>query len=335
MKVRFLSARMPFIFLNPKESVFEGVKQSWDATTHPKQQTNAFGEIIMALGINTNSASLTAQMNLTKSQGALNTSMARLSSGLRVNSAKDDAAGLAISERMNAQIKGFDVASRNANDGVSLLQVADGALGNISDSLQRMRELAVQSKNGSLNTTDRSNLDREFQSLADQVAQVAVGTQFNGNNVFTSGNKSISLQVGSGNAATDTLAVNLTHDGTSTGNDLQTLLGGNTTTAIAAAMGDVASSANATTAITTIDTAIDNITNIRASVGANQSRLEQIDSFLTTSSTNLSSARGRIMDADFAKETATMTRSQILQQAGTAMLSQANQLPNNVLSLLK
>jgi len=289
----------------------------------------------MSLGINTNSASLTAQMNLSKSQSSLNTSISRLSSGLRVNSAKDDAAGLAISERMNAQIKGFDVASRNANDGVSLLQVADGALGNISDSLQRMRELAVQSKNGSLNSTDRSNLDREFQSLTDQVAQVAVGTQFNGNNVFTSANKSVSLQVGAGNAATDTLAINLTHDGTSTGNDLQTLLGGSTTTAIAGALGDVASSANATTAITTIDTAIDNITNMRATVGSGLSRLEQVTSSLETNSTNLSTARGRIMDADFAKETASLTRSQILQQAGTAMLAQANQLPNNVLSLLR
>lgn len=289
----------------------------------------------MSLGINTNSASLTAQMNLSKSQSSLNTSISRLSSGLRVNSAKDDAAGLAISERMNAQIKGFDVASRNANDGVSLLQVADGALGNISDSLQRMRELAVQSKNGSLNSTDRSNLDREFQSLADQVAQVAVGTQFNGNNVFTSGNKSVSLQIGAGNAATDTLAVNLTSDGTSSGNDLQTLLGGTTTTAIAAALGDVGSSANATTAITTIDTAIDNITNMRATVGSGLSRLEQVTSSLDTNSTNLSTARGRIMDADFAKETASLTRSQILQQAGTAMLAQANQLPNNVLSLLR
>jgi len=289
----------------------------------------------MSLGINTNSASLTAQMNLSKSQSSLNTSISRLSSGLRVNSAKDDAAGLAISERMNAQIKGFDVASRNANDGVSLLQVADGAFGNISDSLQRMRELAVQSKNGSLNSTDRSNLDREFQSLTDQVAQVAVGTQFNGNNVFTSANKSVSLQVGAGNAATDTLAMNLTHDGTSTGNDLQTLLGGSTTTAIAAALGDVASSANATTAITTIDTAIDNITNMRATVGSGLSRLEQVTSSLETNSTNLSTARGRIMDADFAKETASLTRSQILQQAGTAMLAQANQLPNNVLSLLR
>ena len=287
------------------------------------------------LGINTNSPSLGAQMNLTKSAGSLQTSIARLSSGLRVNSAKDDAAGLAIAERMSAQIRGSDVASRNANDGISLLQVADGAMGKISDNLQRMRELGVQSKNGTLNSTDRANLDREFQELSDEVGRVAVGTTFNGNDVFSSANKSVSLQIGAGNAATDTLSVNLTSNGTSTGNDLQTTLGGNTAAAISTALGDVASSANAATAITAIDTAIDNITNLRATAGAGLSRLEQVASSLDTNSSNLASARGRIMDADFAKETANLTRSQILQQAGTAMLSQANQLPNNVLSLLR
>lgn len=287
------------------------------------------------LGINTNVASLTAQMNLSKTQGSLQTSIARLSSGLRVNSAKDDAAGLAIAERMNAQIKGFDVASRNANDGISMLQVADGALGKVSDNLQRMRELAVQSKNGTLNTTDRANLDREYQSLAEEVGRIATGTQFNGNDIFSSANKSVSLQIGTGNATTDTLAVNLTDNGAAGGNDLQTSLGGNTTAAIQAAFGNVTSTGNSGNAITTIDKAIDTITNVRATVGAGQSRLEQVVSFLDTSSTNLSAARGRIMDADFAKETANLTRSQILQQAGTAMLSQANQLPNSVLSLLK
>ena len=274
-------------------------------------------------------------MNLSKSAGSLQTSIARLSSGLRVNSAKDDAAGLAIAERMSAQIRGSDVASRNANDGISLLQVADGAMGKISDNLQRMRELGVQSKNGTLNSTDRANLDREFQELSDEVGRVAVGTTFNGNDVFSSANKSVSLQIGAGNAATDTLSVNLTSNGTSTGNDLQTTLGGNTAAAISTALGDVASSANAATAITAIDTAIDNITNLRATAGAGLSRLEQVASSLDTNSSNLASARGRIMDADFAKETANLTRSQILQQAGTAMLSQANQLPNNVLSLLR
>ncbi|HEX4880698.1 MAG TPA: flagellin [Limnobacter sp.] len=287
------------------------------------------------LGINTNSPSLNAQMNLAKSAGSLETSIARLSSGLRVNSAKDDAAGLAIAERMNAQIKGFDVAARNANDGISLLQVADGAMGKISDNLQRMRELGVQAKNGTLNATDRANLNREFTELANEVGRVATGTTFNGNSVFAAANKSVSLQIGSGNATGDTLAVNLTADGTAGGNDLQTTLGGTTQAAIATAFGGVDTVANATTAITTIDTQINNITNLRATAGAGLSRLDQVVSSLETTSANLSSARGRIMDADFAKETANLTRVQILQQAGTAMLAQANQLPNNVLSLLR
>lgn len=287
------------------------------------------------LGINTNPASLNAQKNLAMSGGSLSQSIARLSSGLRVNSAKDDAAGLAIAERMSAQIRGFEVAGRNANDGVSALQVADGALGKISDNLQRMRELAVQTKNGTLNATDRLNLDREYQSLADEVGRITVGTEFNGNDVFVAANKSLSFQVGTGNELEDTLTLNLTDDGTATGNDLQTLLGGTTTTAIAAALGDITTDANGANAITTIDAAIDDITNMRASVGAGQSRLEQVIEFAETQNTNLSAARGRIMDADYAKETANLTRSQILQQAGTAMLAQANQLPQNVLSLLQ
>jgi len=287
------------------------------------------------LGINTNAPSLGAQMNLSKSAGSLETSIARLSSGLRVNSAKDDAAGLAIAERMTAQIRGFDVAARNANDGISLLQVADGALGKITDNLQRMRELGVQAKNGTLNDTDRLNLNREFTELANEVGRVATGTTFNDNNVFSAAQKSVELQIGSGNAASDTLAVNLTDDGLAAGNDLQTTLGGATQALIVTAMGGVDTAANAETAIDTIDTAIDDITNLRATTGAGLSRLEQVVSSLETTSSNLSSARGRIMDADFAKETANLTRSQILQQAGTAMLAQANQLPNNVLSLLR
>jgi flagellin len=286
------------------------------------------------LGINTNAASLTAQRNLSSSGAGLNNSIARLSSGLRVNNAKDDAAGLAIAERMNAQIRGFDVASRNANDGISLLQVADGAMGKISDNLQRMRELAVQAKNGSLNTTDRTNLNREYTELANEVDRVTQGTTFNGNAVFGSANKSMTFQVGTGNATTDTLTVNLTDDATSTGNDLTTVLTNGAAT-IQANLGGVDTVANATTAITNIDAALDSITGMRAVVGAGQSRLDQVISFADLSSTNLATARGRIMDADFAKETASMTRAQILQQAGTAMLAQANQLPNNVLTLLK
>jgi len=261
------------------------------------------------LGINTNAPSLGAQNNLSRSASSLETSIARLSSGLRVNSSKDDAAGLAIAERMTAQIRGFDVAARNANDGISLLQVADGALGKITDNLQRMRELGVQAKNGTLNDTDRLNLNREFTELANEVGRVATGTTFNDNNVFSAAQKSVELQIGSGNAASDTLAVNLTDDGLAAGNDLQTTLGGATQALIVTAFGGVDTAANAETAITTIDTAIDDITNLRATVGAGLSRLEQVVSSLETTSSNLSSARGRIMDADFAKETANLTRS--------------------------
>ena len=286
------------------------------------------------LGINTNVASLTAQKNLSGSGMGLNNAIARLSSGLRVNSAKDDAAGLAIAERMQAQIKGYDVAARNANDGISLLQVADGAMGKISDNLQRMRELAVQAKNGTLNDTDRVNLNREYAELANEVDRIVTGSTFNGNNMFDAANKTLSFQVGTGNAVTDTLALNLTDDGLAAGNDLTTLMT-NGAASIQANLNGVDTVANATTALDTLDASIDAITGIRAVVGAGQSRLEQVASFADTSSTNLQAARGRIMDADFAKETAALTRSQILQQAGTAMLAQANQLPNNVLSLLR
>jgi len=281
------------------------------------------------LGINTNVASLTAQKNLSGSGIGLNNSIARLSSGLRVNSAKDDAAGLAIAERMQAQIRGFDVAGRNANDGISLLQVADGAMGKISDNLQRMRELAVQAKNGTLNPTDRVNLNREYTELANEVDRIVTGSTFNGNNLFDAANQTLSFQVGTGNAVSDTLELNLTDDGLSTGNDLTTIMTG-AAADIPTNLGAITDVANATTALDTLDASIDAITG-----GAGQSRLEQVAAFADISSTNLQAARGRIMDADFAKETAALTRAQILQQAGTAMLAQANQLPNNVLSLLQ
>jgi flagellin len=286
------------------------------------------------LGINTNNASLTAQMNLSGSAMGLNNAIARLSSGLRVNTAKDDAAGLAIAERMQSEIRAFEVASRNANDGISLLQVADGAMGKVTDNLQRLRELAVQSKNGTLNATDRSNLNREYIELADEINRVVVGTSFNGNAIFSAANKTLSFQVGTGNATTDTLTLNLTNDALGTGNDLTTIMTG-AAVSIQANLNGVDTVANATTAITTIDGLINSVVGLRSVVGAGQSRLDQIDSFNAIAGTNLKAARGRIMDADFAKETSALTRAQILQQAGTAMLAQANQLPNNVLSLLK
>ncbi len=263
--------------------------------------------------INTNVNSLNAQRNLNMSQTSLATSMQRLSSGLRINTSKDDAAGLAIADRMNAQIRGTTVAIRNANDGISLAQTADGALATITDALQRMRELAVQAQNGSNGTGDRGNLDTEFQQLSSEVTRIAAQTKFNGSAIVGPSAGAQVFQIGANNG--DTLTV--------------------TTTTVAAVTGSVSTAALASTAIATIDTALDNITTSRATYGAAMSRFEFAIANLQITGENQSAARGRIMDADFAAETANLSRSQILQQAGTAMVAQANQLPQSVLALLK
>ena len=275
----------------------------------------------MAQVINTNVASLTAQRNLTASQGSLATTLQRLSSGLRVNSAKDDAAGLAIAERMNAQVRGMNVAIRNANDGISLAQTAEGAIGKIGDAVQRMRELAVQSSNGTNNSGDRDNLQVEFKQLTDEISRLVSGTKFNGTSVL-SGSGAITFQVGANNTSDDQISVNLANL-SSVGSDLAAL--------------DIsgATASGALAAIDAIDTAITSITSTRAEFGAVQNRFDSVIGSLQTASENLSAARGRIMDADFAAETANLSRTQILQQAGTAMLAQANSAPNNVLSLLR
>ena len=263
--------------------------------------------------INTNISSLNAQRNLTTSQSSLATSMERLSSGLRVNSAKDDAAGLAIADRMNAQIRGTNVAIRNANDGISLAQTAEGALATVTDALQRMRELAVQAQNGTNGTSDRANLDTEYQQLSSEITRIAAQTKFNGSAVIGAGAGAQVFQVGANNG--DTLTV--------------------TTTAVTTVTGGVTTAAAASTALAAIDTALDTITTNRATYGAAMSRFEFAISNLRITGENQSAARGRIMDADFAAETANLSRSQILQQAGTAMVAQANQLPQGVLSLLR
>ncbi len=275
----------------------------------------------MAAVINTNLASLNAQRNLSTSQSALNLSIQRLSSGLRVNSAKDDAAGLAIAERMNAQIKGMNVAIRNAADAISLSQTAEGALGKVGDALQRMRELAVQAANASNGTGDLTNLDAEYQQLALEVTRVLDGTTFNGTSLLNS-TATLTFQVGANNVGTDQIDVDTTD-----------LTGGAGITAVVG--GDLTSSANAQTAMDNLDDAIDEITSARATFGAVQNRFESVISNLQVASENQSASRGRIMDADFAAETAALTRGQILQQAGTAMLAQANALPNTVLTLLR
>jgi flagellin len=263
--------------------------------------------------INTNVSSLNAQRNLTTSQNSLATSMQRLSSGLRVNSARDDAAGLAIADRMNAQVRGINVAIRNANDGIPLAQTAEGALATVTDALQRMRELAVQAQNGSNGTSDRANLDTEYQQLSAEITRIATQTKFNGIAIVGAGAGAQTFQVGANNG--DTLTV--------------------TTTAVTTVGGGLTTAAAASTALAAIDASLDVITTNRATYGAAMSRFEFAVSNLRISGENQSAARGRIMDADFAAETAELSRSQILQQAGTAMVAQANQLPQQVLQLLR
>ncbi|MEZ5661360.1 MAG: flagellin [Burkholderiaceae bacterium] len=271
--------------------------------------------------INTNLASLNAQRNLSSTNNQMALALQRLSSGLRVNSAKDDAAGLAIAERMNSQVRGMNVAMRNANDGISMAQVAEGALGKISDMLQRMRELAVQSANATNSDGDRANLDAEFQQLSQEVQRMLNGTRFNGADILAGGAGSQTFQVGAGTTADDTFTI-------TSGN-----LAGQAEVA-AVTGGDLTSAANATTSMDNIDTLLDVINNERAVWGATQNRFEAIIANLQVASENQAAARSRIMDADFAAETAALTRAQVLQQAGNAMLAQANQLPSTVLQLL-
>ena len=266
----------------------------------------------MSMTINHNSISLNAQRHTASSKNSLTTSMERLSSGLRVNSAKDDAAGLAIATRMDAQIRGTAVAVRNANDGISLAQTAEGALSTVSDALQRMRELAVQAQNASNSSSDRTNLDTEYQQLSAEITRIASQTKFNGAAIVGGSAGAQTFQIGPN--AGDTLTV--------------------TTSSVSTVTGDLTSAANASTALGAIDTALDTITTNRATYGAVVSRFGMAIQNLTITGENYSAARGRIMDADYAAEAANLARTQILQQAGIAMIAQANQLPNQVISLL-
>jgi flagellin len=263
--------------------------------------------------INTNVPSLNAQRNLDTSRSSLATSMQRLSSGLRVNSAKDDAAGLAIADRMNTQVRGISVAIRNANDGISLAQTAEGALATMTDALQRMRELSVQAQNGTNGTGDRANLDTEFQQLSAEITRIAAQTKFNGVAIVGAGAGAQVFQVGPNNG--DTLTV--------------------TTAAVTTVTGSVSTAAAASTALAAIDSALDSISTNRATYGAAMSRFGFAISNLQITGENQTAARGRIMDADFAMETANLSRAQILQQAGNAMVAQANQLPQQVMALLQ
>jgi flagellin len=279
--------------------------------------------------INTNIASLNTQRNLSASQSSLNTSIQRLSSGLRVNSAKDDASGLSIATKMDSQIRGMTVATRNANDAISYAQTADGGLSNINDSLQRMRELAVQGANG---TTDNASLDAEFKQLQAEISRVSDNTMFNGKNTLGDiAATGVTFQIGANTTANDQVTV--------TGKDLSTITGTSDTAKAAVTSGlnaiVVDTPDNSTLAIKQIDKAIAEVNNVRATYGAVQNRFNAIVSNLQSSTENQSAAKSRIMDTDFAAETANLSRGQILQQAGTAMLAQANSLPNGVLALLR
>jgi flagellin len=373
--------------------------------------------------INTNVSSLNTQRNLNASQSSLSTSIQRLSTGMRVNSAKDDAAGLAIAERMNSQVRGLNVASRNANDGVSLAQTAEGSLGKIGDMVQRMRELAVQSSNATNSTADRQALQDEVAQLKEEIDRVSSSANFNGTKLLDGSFTSARFQVGANagesilvsgitnaqlsgmgvvnrastqsSTAISTLAATSLGDLTINGTDIGVLSAAGTTqerqaqvvdainristttgvgaffdaannaivmtsaatitltgaagasvgfvaadSATAAASAnmaslDISSYGGAQLAIQQADAALNQINTARAKLGAVQSRFESAISNIQIASENTSAAKSRIMDTDFAAETANMTRAQILQQAGTAMLSQANQLPQQVLSLLK
>lgn len=285
----------------------------------------------MALTINTNVFSLNAQRNLATTSTQMATPLQRLSSGLRINSAADDAAGLAISERINTQVRGLQVASRNAADAISLTQVADGAAQKITDNLQRMRELAVQASNGTYNSGDRANLQVEFNALQLEITRIAQNTKFNNIALVDSAGNgfqtSLSFQVGAATSSDNQISINnsaltaSTLGVDSSGADIGLTAASGGSTALAA--------------LNAIDSAINTLTTSRASYGATINRTQAVISSLQIAIENQSAARGRIVDADYAAETANMTRLQILQQAGTAILAQANSIPQQALTLLR
>jgi len=283
--------------------------------------------------INTNIIALNAQRNLAGSQSSLASSMQRLSSGLRVNSAKDDAAGMAIAERMTAQIRGMNVAARNANDGISLSQTAEGALGKVSDSLQRMRELSVQAANATNSDSDKDSLDKEFGELAKEIQRVLGGTTFNGLAILGGDAGAQVFQVGANTTGNDTVSITTT-DMTANA-DITAVAGTDNTGGTRAKIDKDASAGDIQGVIDNIDTALDTINSERATLGASQSRFDAAISNLQISIENQSAARSRIVDTDFAAETASLSRAQILQQAGNAMIAQANQLPEQVMQLLR
>ncbi len=275
----------------------------------------------MALFVNTNVSSLNAQRQLINSGKSLDTAFQRLSSGLRINSAADDAAGLQISNRLTSQIQGLDQAIRNANDGISLAQVAEGAMDEITSALQRIRVLSVQSQNGINSSSDRLALQKEVSALKAEISRIANTTQFGGVKILD-GKYSSTFLVGAN--AGQSISVNISRTG-----------GGYGTSGLKLSTISIATLAGASTALTAIDSAINAIDAKRADLGAIQNRFQSTIRNLSNIVENVSSARSRIRDTDFAKETAELTRAQILQQASTTILAQSNQRPQQALSLLQ
>jgi flagellin len=276
---------------------------------------------VSSLTLRTNVPSLRAQRHITSTEKSLSTSMGRLSSGLRINVAADDAAGLAISERLRAQVRSLGQAQRNANDGISMLQTAEGALNEIADMLIRMRELGIQAANGSLGTDERSSLNDEFGALKREIDRIADSTEFSGQRLLDGSLSSgVTFQVGIDNAATDQIAITLADSdsdqiGITSGASISTMTG-------------------ARNVLSLVDTAITSVSSRRGDIGAVQNRLISTINNLSVARENLSAANSRIRDADVAAESAELARAQILMQAGVAVLAQANQLPGLALSLI-
>ncbi len=316
--------------------------------------------------INTNITSVIAQKNLSSSKASLTSAMERLSSGLRINSAKDDAAGQAVANRMTAQVKGLAQAQRNANDGISLAQTAEGALNQINDNLQRVRELTVQAQNGTNSASDIDSIQTEVNARLEEIDRVAKETNFNGIKVLDA-QDTFSIQVGANDGETIDIEIDapgfvartnsttpatgwrfdITDTVDNTGSSASMLVNGEQRTVeakgfdvlsgteTADAMAAAVTGGTADNPLATIDAALKAVDDQRSALGAVQNRFESAITNLSTNETNLSAARSRIQDADYAVEVSNMTRAQILQQAGTSVLSQANQVPQGVLSLLR
>lgn len=284
----------------------------------------------MGLFVNTNVASLQGRNQVDRNQNALTSTLQKLSSGLRINSSKDDSAGMAVAEGLTSRIRGNDVATRNANDAISMVQTGEAALTQIIGNVQRIRDIAIQSTSSALQDSDRSKLQTEVDQLTQEIGRITQTTEFNGN-LMISGGATITFQVGASGTGTNQISFAM--------QDIASVVIGSS--AISAATGStlnvaiVSNSGTASASISALDAALGSLVNSRSQYGALQNRFEAVISNVKAFNENLTSARSRIQDADFAAETANLTRSQILQQAGTAMLAQANTVPQSALSLLR